>query len=1023
MWGTHPRPRPRARASPSSSIARVRRARTRTRLRFCIAPARNADTVATSVVASTRAKPTRAKPHRPPRPSLRRPRRSCPHPRSRPHRPRERPHLRRPRERPHLRRPRPRPTSPDVSSSPRPGDPHPGDPRARSHTRRPCDTSPRPKSDTAAWVRAVPIVHRPDPRLDERVSAPSLGRRRGAQTAKVAWRRWTTTLRTTSSAVLGRHLFRRRLFLGCRVFPLGRFSPWRAFSPFPGFPPASSTSPISSLASKCPSSRCSARISRSRSRRSARWPRRRRRPPPRRRRDARWASSWRARRGIAARPRGGTRRRRVSPRGSRRRSGTTPLSRLEDARGGGAASLVFEGLEGAEGRADAVGREWADEEAGAGAARGAAGGARGRREAPGGGAGAAGAVVARAQPRRRATAGRAGVEARAGEPAAGARRSARPKTPRARGRRRSRASRRARRRRRAPRLPARRLGRVHHHGLPRGLSFATVGHGVHHLVSLRRGRRRAGRPGVYPGRRRRWGASRRAEGDTPPPVRARGTNARPTSHGASRRATGRKETVFAVTESHRSWCGGRGRHAGAEPSRLRRPAPRSQTLRAHARRRRRVGARPPRPGAPPPRRRRLTRRSLAGASRRRRWSPPLGASTCARVSVALACRMPSTPPSSAPRGSPPAPASPRITSTTSATGPTSSSARACARPYAASFASRAPRASVDSAHRARPPHHPRRRRRTAALAGVDVRAPPRACRPSASTCRSRRGVPGSTAVVQTPPAERRRARGRFRPSETFARWSRPWGFRARRAPRLGRLTDFGEGAMVSRPSSKGRRQRRFPQQQLVQPRALGMVLRPRGTQPGDASPARAAQNPLLALVSDPAQTACYVNAGMARPVRRTTLLRLGGDVVDMESSLGRSTTLVGVRRTRARSRLATSRDRHRVRDLRPSGDARTVDTVERFAGGGDPPTATRRAERFAALSVAADVGRGAGAQGVAGAWVRAPMDPLRGRPTPNRSRPPGGGSRRSGGGARGKIGRGIASSSGSTDKISTFRIL
>ena len=68
----------------------------------------------------------------------------------------------------------------------------------------------------------------------------------------------------------------------------------------------------------------------------------------------------------------------------------TPLSRLEDARGGGAASLVFEGSEGAEGRADAVGRERADEEAGAGAARGAAGGARGRREAPGGGAGAAG---------------------------------------------------------------------------------------------------------------------------------------------------------------------------------------------------------------------------------------------------------------------------------------------------------------------------------------------------------------------------------------------------------------------------------------------------------------------------------------------------------------------------------------------------------------------------------------------------------------------------------------------------------
>ena len=52
------------------------------------------------------------------------------------------------------------------------------------------------------------------------------------------------------------------------------------------------------------------------------------------------------------------------------------MSRLEDARGWGAASLVFEGSGGAEGRADAVGRERADEEAGAGAARGAAGGAR-----------------------------------------------------------------------------------------------------------------------------------------------------------------------------------------------------------------------------------------------------------------------------------------------------------------------------------------------------------------------------------------------------------------------------------------------------------------------------------------------------------------------------------------------------------------------------------------------------------------------------------------------------------------------
>ena len=50
--------------------------------------------------------------------------------------------------------------------------------------------------------------------------------------------------------------------------------------------------------------------------------------------------------------------------------------------------------------------------------------------------------------------------------------------------------------------------------------------------------------------------------------------------------------------------------------------------------------------------------------------------------------------------------------------------------------------------------------------------------------------------------------------------------------------------------------------------------------------ARAAQNPLLALVSDPAQTACYVNAGMAGvKAPEKTRLRLGGDVVDMESSL------------------------------------------------------------------------------------------------------------------------------------------
>ena len=220
-----------------------------------------------------------------------------------------------------------------------------------------------------------------------------------------------------------------------------------------------------------------------------------------------------------------------------------------------------------------------------------------------------------------------------------------------------------------------------------------------------------------------------------------------------------------------------------------------------------------------------------GASRRRRWSPRSAASTCARVSVALACLY----------------------------------AMHAAFVGAAWFASRARFAAhylddvgdwTDLVERPGVRETIRSLVRSGALpASVDrpssastsppsaaaTTPPPRSpastpraspsCRPSASTCRRAAGVV-ALRQVQAPPRRASR-RGIFR-RETFARWSRPWCFpRTRR--RL-RSPHRGEGAWFLAPRRGRRRQRRFPQQQLVQPRALGMVLRPRGTQPGDATP-------------------------------------------------------------------------------------------------------------------------------------------------------------------------------------------
>ena len=116
--------------------------------------------------------------------------------------------------------------------------------------------------------------------------------------------------------------------------------------------------------------------------------------------------------------------------------------------------------------------------------------------------------------------------------------------------------------------------------------------------------------------------------------------------------------------------------------------------------------------------------------------------------------------------------------------------------------------------------------------------------------------------------------------------------------------------------------------------------------------ARAAQKPLLALVSDPAQTACYVNAGMAGvKTPEKTRLRLGGDVVDMESSLLLDDARRGSSDARE-DRLAKLRATGTGSEPRSGGAARTVEVDVLPAA-----EVARRCEipkRFAALSVDAE---------------------------------------------------------------------
>ena len=116
--------------------------------------------------------------------------------------------------------------------------------------------------------------------------------------------------------------------------------------------------------------------------------------------------------------------------------------------------------------------------------------------------------------------------------------------------------------------------------------------------------------------------------------------------------------------------------------------------------------------------------------------------------------------------------------------------------------------------------------------------------------------------------------------------------------------------------------------------------------------ARAAQNPLLALVSDPAQTACYVNAGMAGvKAPEKTRLRLGGDVVDMESSLALDDARRGPSDARE-ARLARLHATGTGSATGSGGDARTVEVDVLPAA-----EVARRCDipkRFAALSVDAE---------------------------------------------------------------------
>ena len=149
-------------------------------------------------------------------------------------------------------------------------------------------------------------------------------------------------------------------------------------------------------------------------------------------------------------------------------------------------------------------------------------------------------------------------------------------------------------------------------------------------------------------------------------------------------------------------------------------------------------------------------------------------------------------------------------------------------------------------------------------------------------------------------------------------------------------------------------------------------------------------------MSDPAQTACYVNAGMAGvKAPEKTRLRLGGDVVDMESSLALDDARRGPSDARE-ARLARLHATGTGSATGSGGDARTVEVDVLPAA-----EVARRCDipkRFAALSVDAE-GWGIGCSG--SGW-RVGFGPngfcTRTCTTPNRSGPPGGGSRRSGGG-------------------------